>query len=324
MLIISLTALNRPSVISLILFSTSLITSSSLSLLTPRLDGGKIISPCAQQQKYFTKMSKTENDNCGADDVDNYSVHSIYDDVLSHIIIPDDELPSEKNNWEAMIDRNDTTTLRYDSDEAENNSLQSTYDDIVMFQPKIKKPTSANYEMSNSRRWESFQTGIDSYDSADLLSLDDVNDASICSIRDDIFHHQTVTPKSQRKMIKSRNWESFRTGKASYGSSDVLSLDDSYDDDLSFESKVDLDGSRSTFSVRRTMYEEYYGTEREINNLSSRIQTPQHINFTHTDERIVPLNDDNNNEGNNTIHDNKNDIYLRQPDYCSNSCVYVY
>ena len=203
----------------------------------------------SQQQQYSTKMNRAGNDNCGADTVDNDSTHSIYDDVLSIISI------------------NDATTHRHDSDEVENDSLQSTYDDLFLFQPK-------NYEMSNSRRWESFQTGIDRYDSVEVFSsLDYVNDDSVCAL-------------SQRKMIRSRSWESFRTGISSYDSADVLSLDDSYDDDLPFESKFDLDGSRSDFSVRRTMYEEYYGTGREINNLSSRVQIPQQIYIIHTDERI--------------------------------------
>ena len=243
--------------------------------------------------------------NYDQDISDDESMHSMYDDVLfNHAILPNDEYVPETRGWEAM-NGNENAITHFNlgtetDDDDDDDSVNSIYDTLL--QSSSKEESSApNHTMSDSRRWESFQTGANSYDSDDLLSLgsagllsEDDDDESGQSMEDNIFQHQVVNFKTaaricsrrkmfNRKMFNSNRWESFATGLGSYDSADLLSSDGSCDDDLSLVSEDESieRGFSGSFSPSNNQ-----NTNRKSLRIPSRMQTP-HATFTSTRTTVV-------------------------------------
>lgn len=188
---------------------------------------------------------------------------SMYNDVLfNHSTVPEESFESDNGGWEAM---NDNKNAILGSDDDDDNSENSIYDTI--FDSESKEEPAAPNKFDLSRRFESFATGIHSYDSNDLLSMGDNDDESIESMEEgNIFQHQVVESKklkksrisSRRKFLGSTRFESFKTGMGSYDSNDLLSCDS--EDDVSLGSDdgpcdIDLSGtfrSSLTKNVRST------------------------------------------------------------------------
>jgi len=217
-------------------------------------------------------MFATNNYKCNEifsdDDSLRDELAAMYDDVLfSHANYEDAcESDTQETGWEAMNDNsNAIIDTEDDDDDNDDESVNSIYDTLFESAPK-EEPVAPNQFMENSRRFESFATGMGSYDSNDLLSLND-DEESLQSMEDNIFEHKVIEPKKSRICSRRKMWnnssrfESFATGMGSYDSNDLLSCDDS-EDDLSFGSEdscdeLDLSGtftSSLTKSVRRNPY----------------------------------------------------------------------
>jgi len=164
---------------------------------------------------------------------------------------------------------NTTKNYEHSDDLLDNSSLLSIYNDII-----------CNHTIGTYKSDDLFSLD-DGYDSNDVFSLNDASIVSVYFQRDNILQNK-VAPKKDIRLSSicqkpnPRRWEKVKPVTPSYNSANLVGLDenfdrldDSYDDDLSIESKADVPLTDITFSPHSITNEGPY--VKKMRDLSHRI-----------------------------------------------------
>jgi len=228
-------------------------------------------------------MNKTHGYECNQHTRDDDSTYSIYDDVLfSHSTISSD--PCFDENTEFFNKRRLTNKIVNIGNERHNNSMHSI--DTNIFRKDCETSSCmSDVNTRKSYKWESFQTSI---------NLDE---------------HGCEHYSSQ---LKCRKYESFRTGLASYDTRDLLSLEGSFDDDLSLDSlsKVDELGHVPLCDTREGP------TSQVTLDLPYLIEIPLNIHSTTVHEKEISCHNDeipsDRNKTNDRPSEDKFEYYIKE------------
>jgi len=170
---------------------------------------------------------------------------------------------------------NNTSKYNYSEDLYDTSSLLFIYDDVLF------SHTIDEYEATDL-----FSLDGD-YDSEDLFSFDDASDVSVLSqqgniLQDKVAPNKDVRVSSQCEKPNPRRWETVKSVAPSFDLPNLVRLDenldgfdDSYDDDLSIESKAVLSLLETDFSPRYNKNKGHHG--KKAPTLSSRIQSTRYF-----------------------------------------------